>query len=250
MFKKKKTNAATNIRKRNAQEDTDDNIEDSQQIQIYKIQPLKRQKGVELQEKSSSALKNINTGDDQITQNTQDNHADNKDNKNTAKKSQMGPQKLSSSAIRITSRFDYQPDVCKDYKETGFCGFGDSCIFLHDRTEYKQGWQIDKEHEQRLREKELNGDKNDDQMKDDTQKKNKGEDIPFKCVICKSDYKKPVITRCGHYFCQTCAFTEFRKSSKCFICGQDTMGIFNVVKKVPFKSQSLSESQESESPSL
>ncbi|KAI3654030.1 hypothetical protein MP228_000749 [Amoeboaphelidium protococcarum] len=163
----------------------------------------------------------------------------------------MGPQKQSSSAIRITSRFDYQPDVCKDYKETGFCGFGDSCIFLHDRTEYKQGWQIDKEHEQRLRDKELNGDKQDDQKKDDTNKKqNKGEDIPFKCVICKSDYKQPVITRCGHYFCQTCAFTEFRKSSKCFICGQDTMGIFNVVKKVPFKSQSLSESLESETSSL
>lgn len=21
-------------------------------------------------------------------------------------------------------RWDYQPDICKDYKETGFCGFG------------------------------------------------------------------------------------------------------------------------------
>ncbi|KAI3637671.1 hypothetical protein MIR68_004320 [Amoeboaphelidium protococcarum] len=246
MFKKKKTNAATNIRKRNAQEDTDNNIEGSKQIQIHKIQPLKRQKGVESQEKSSSSLENIDNQDDQITQNTQDN------NKITAEKYQIGPQKQSSSAIRITSRFDYQPDVCKDYKETGFCGFGDSCIFLHDRTEYKQGWQIDKEHEQRLRDKELNGDKKDEQkMKADSNKKQKnGEDIPFKCVICKSDYKQPVITRCGHYFCQTCAFTEFRKSSKCFICGQDTMGIFNVVKKVPFKSQSLSESLESETSSL
>ena len=33
--------------------------------------------------------------------------------------------------IRVTSRFDYQPDVCKDYKDTGFCGFGDTCIFMH-----------------------------------------------------------------------------------------------------------------------
>lgn len=47
--------------------------------------------------------------------------------------------------VRITCRMDYQPDVCKDYKETGYCGYGDSCKFLHDRGDYKQGWQIDKE---------------------------------------------------------------------------------------------------------
>lgn len=26
--------------------------------------------------------------------------------------------------LRSTTRWDYQPDVCKDYKETGYCGFG------------------------------------------------------------------------------------------------------------------------------
>jgi RING finger protein 113A len=26
--------------------------------------------------------------------------------------------------VRVTVRWDYQPDICKDYKETGFCGFG------------------------------------------------------------------------------------------------------------------------------
>jgi len=31
------------------------------------------------------------------------------------------------SNIRTITVTDYQPDVCKDYKETGFCGFGDSC---------------------------------------------------------------------------------------------------------------------------
>lgn len=29
--------------------------------------------------------------------------------------------------VRTTARFDYQPDICKDYKETGFCGYGDQC---------------------------------------------------------------------------------------------------------------------------
>ena len=38
-----------------------------------------------------------------------------------------------------------QPDICKDYKETGFCGYGDSCKFLHDRGDYKSGWQQERE---------------------------------------------------------------------------------------------------------
>lgn len=47
--------------------------------------------------------------------------------------------------LRATVRWDYQPDICKDYKETGFCGFGDSCKFLHDRSDYKFGWQLEQE---------------------------------------------------------------------------------------------------------
>ncbi|XP_012513411.1 PREDICTED: RING finger protein 113A-like [Propithecus coquereli] len=41
--------------------------------------------------------------------------------------------------LRATMHWDYQPGICKDYKETGFCGFGDSCKFLHDRSDYKHG---------------------------------------------------------------------------------------------------------------
>ena len=46
---------------------------------------------------------------------------------------------------RATSRFDYQPDICKDYKDTGFCGYGDACKFLHDRSDYKTGWQLERQ---------------------------------------------------------------------------------------------------------
>jgi hypothetical protein len=49
------------------------------------------------------------------------------------------------SFVRSSCRFDYQPDICKDYKETGFCGYGDNCKFLHDRGDYKSGWQLEKE---------------------------------------------------------------------------------------------------------
>jgi RING finger protein 113A len=54
-----------------------------------------------------------------------------------------GPLRASLHA-RMSVRFDYQPDVCKDYKETGFCGFGDSCKFVHDRGDYKSGWELDR----------------------------------------------------------------------------------------------------------
>jgi len=32
--------------------------------------------------------------------------------------------------LRATVRWDYQPDICKDYKETGFCGFGGLFVSL------------------------------------------------------------------------------------------------------------------------
>ncbi|KAK9480787.1 hypothetical protein V1514DRAFT_324459 [Lipomyces japonicus] len=62
-------------------------------------------------------------------------------------KKKIGPLKASSS-IRSSTVVDYQPDVCKDYKLTGFCGYGDSCKFLHMRENYKAGWQLDKEWEE------------------------------------------------------------------------------------------------------
>eukprot|EP00580_Thalassiosira_gravida_P015929 CAMPEP_0201662948 /NCGR_PEP_ID=MMETSP0494-20130426/4893_1 /ASSEMBLY_ACC=CAM_ASM_000839 /TAXON_ID=420259 /ORGANISM="Thalassiosira gravida, Strain GMp14c1" /LENGTH=286 /DNA_ID=CAMNT_0048141427 /DNA_START=91 /DNA_END=948 /DNA_ORIENTATION=- len=56
--------------------------------------------------------------------------------------------------VRTTVRFDYQPDICKDYKETGFCGFGDSCIYLHDRGDTKSGWQMEQEYEEKKKKEE------------------------------------------------------------------------------------------------
>lgn len=69
------------------------------------------------------------------------------------KSMRTGPVRSYNSTIRTVTIVDYQPDVCKDYKgaptlcfssfhrgrlltvfsETGFCGFGDTCKFLHDR---------------------------------------------------------------------------------------------------------------------
>jgi hypothetical protein len=54
-----------------------------------------------------------------------------------------GPLRASTN-VRMTVRVDYQPDICKDYKETGYCGYGDACKFMHDRGDYKSGWEIDR----------------------------------------------------------------------------------------------------------
>lgn len=123
--------------------------------------------------------------------------------------------------IRSTVRWDYQPDICKDYKETGFCGFGDSCKFLHDRSDYKAGWQLELDSAQNLQEEE------DDKYKIDDE-----DDLPFKCFICRESFKNPIVTKCKHYFCESCALEHFKKSTRCFVCGVQTSGVFNIAKEI------------------
>ena len=45
--------------------------------------------------------------------------------------------------IKSSIRVDYKPGICKDFRDTGFCGFGDNCQFLHDRSDLYQGWELD-----------------------------------------------------------------------------------------------------------
>ncbi|XP_059811790.1 E3 ubiquitin-protein ligase RNF113A isoform X1 [Hypanus sabinus] len=123
--------------------------------------------------------------------------------------------------LRATVRWDYQPDICKDYKETGFCGFGDSCKFLHDRSDYKHGWQIERELDEGRY--NVNDDENYEVSSDD-------EDMPFKCFICRSSFTNPVMTKCKHYFCESCALQHYRKSQRCYVCNEQTNGVFNPAK--------------------
>lgn len=122
--------------------------------------------------------------------------------------------------LRSTVRWDYQPDICKDYKETGFCGFGDSCKFLHDRSDYKFGWQLEMESSQQ-------GDSDDDDPSKYEIKENDDDYLPFKCLICRGSYVNPVVTKCKHYFCEKCALAHFKKSTKCFVCEKQTGGFFD-----------------------
>jgi RING finger protein 113A len=157
------------------------------------------------------------------------------------------------SFLRASCRFDYQPDICKDYKETGFCGWGDSCKFLHDRGDYKSGWQLAKEwdEEQAKKKKKLeeavkklsnvndeDGKLLEEALKDGEKEENyeipddEDEILPFACFICREDFNQPVVTLCGHYFCSSCAFESNKKNPKCPCCDKYTNGIFNKATKL------------------
>jgi RING finger protein 113A len=104
------------------------------------------------------------------------------------KKMKSGPIRATAS-VRTITLVDYQPDVCKDYKETGFCGYGDSCKFMHDRGDYLAGWQLDK----------LDPDGGAQAVPEEDDE----EEVPFACLICRKEFTEPVVTKCGHYFCMS-----------------------------------------------
>ena len=149
----------------------------------------------------------------------------------------VGPVKTSSNVRTITVT-DFAPDVCKDYKQTGFCGFGDSCKFLHAREDYAQGWQLDREWEISGKGKKPGGktvasaNRNINAEGDGDDDEKLLESIPFACIICKENYKYPIVTRCGHYFCEACALKRYKKDPSCAACGAGTGGVFNVAKKL------------------
>ena len=167
--------------------------------------------------------------------------------------------------VRTTCVFDYQPNVCKDYKETGFCGFGDSCIYLHDRSDTVAGWQLEKEWEEKRKKEEekkerqmkkflkaaTNGNLHDDKYDDGGVSSSEDESsskvamsddgLPFACFICRQPFTNPVITTCQHYFCEKCIMSNFqeRHDPACPICKKDTMGVFNYPQKLLSKRRRL-----------
>ena len=159
----------------------------------------------------------------------------------TSKKS-IGPIKAPTNVRTITVT-DFAPDVCKDYKNSGHCGFGDSCKFLHAREDYKQGWQLDRDWEKAGKNKSANktgtANKNGngtttmtEDMSSSEEEEAALEKIPFACVICKESYKSPIVTKCGHYFCETCALKRYKRNPSCAICGAGTNGVFNGAKNL------------------
>jgi len=58
------------------------------------------------------------------------------------------------------------------------------------------------------------------------------DELPFACFICREPFVDPVVTTCGHYFCQLCALSHNATDPTCPACGEKTGGVFNVARKL------------------
>ncbi|WOG86010.1 hypothetical protein DCAR_0105204 [Daucus carota subsp. sativus] len=126
-----------------------------------------------------------------------------------------------SAHIRVSARFDYQPDICKDYKETGYCGYGDSFT--------KSGWQLEKEWDEKEKARKRNLALKQFESDEEAEQSDEDDDsLPFACFICRQPFADPVVTKCKHYFCEHCTL----KNKKCFVCNTPTLGIFNTAQEI------------------
>lgn len=106
------------------------------------------------------------------------------------------------------------------------------------REDYKAGWQIERDWNEEMKQKRLKaeaamkkmfaGDDEDSDAADAPP----SDDLPFACFICRERFEDPVETRCGHFFCETCALQRSKKNSRCAVCNEPTHGIFNTAVKI------------------
>eukprot|EP01016_Furgasonia_blochmanni_P040312 TRINITY_DN5128_c0_g1_i3.p1 TRINITY_DN5128_c0_g1~~TRINITY_DN5128_c0_g1_i3.p1 ORF type:complete len:345 (+),score=55.93 TRINITY_DN5128_c0_g1_i3:372-1406(+) len=121
----------------------------------------------------------------------------------------------------------------------------DSCIYLHDRGDYKSGWQLEDEWEKdqkKRAQRALQGlpESSDDEVEDDVPQI----EVPKTCPICEKKFKHPIQTRCEHFFCESCALNHYSKNKTCFTCKKPLNGIFNDATKSLLKLKEEAEAAE------
>lgn len=106
-------------------------------------------------------------------------------------------------------------------------------MFLHDRGDYQQSWQLDRdwnEAQEKKRKRILLGLPPEEE--EDKKEKDGEGDLPWACLICRQPFVTPVVTKCNHYYCEKCAIEHYVKDTKCFACKAQTHGIFNTATKL------------------
>ena len=189
-------------------------LENDQQDSLKLLQPKKKLKLKQFEK----VLINEETREEkeQTLSQRQQSETDLKEHFDETTDQDQKPANDNSTYHKVNVLVDYQPDVCKDYKLTGFCGYGDSCKFIHSRDDFIQG-------------SKLSIDWKTGQPKS-TQSQDKG--IPTRCVICQKEYSKPVSTEWQHYFCQKCFLQRLEKTPECFVCGKNTHGVMKPASKI------------------
>merc|ERR1712151_1155634 len=122
----------------------------------------------------------------------------------------LGPTRNTLSNVRSTMRIEFwnsssgtDGGICKDYKETGYCGFGDTCKYAHDRSDYKSGHILEQEWEAKQKRIEAKkrkrwekrvmkqaedgggGDDDDDSDYSDEASDSDSDDLPLCCQNCR-----------------------------------------------------------------
>ncbi len=104
---------------------------------------------------------------------------------------------------------------------------------MHDRGDYKSGWELERDWEQQQKEKKLREEGKLAKEAGEQEEDEDEEKYPFACYVCREALRDPVKTKCGHFFCERCALKKCKV--ECQVCGAKTGSSFSMPTKVERK---------------
>jgi len=119
--------------------------------------------------------------------------------------------------------------------------FLDSCIYVHDRTDYKSGWELEKEweREQAERAKRFSVTTTGNYQNEEEEEEEEDDGLPKVCQLCEEEFKEPVKTSCQHFFCEKCIMEHYKSNKRCPVCSRALNGIFNTAMEIITKMKAM-----------